>query len=86
MPEGIFSVPDSAPIIGGVYAHYKDRSREYKVTGVSLNSDTDEWHVEYIPLYEGAVAQKFNRALVHWLSTEIIDGKELERYQFVRII
>ena len=61
--DNLFTVPEDAPYIGGVYAHYKNTDKEYLVTGISLNSDSDEWHVEYVPLYEGAVAQKFNRSL-----------------------
>ncbi len=40
---------------------------------------------EYVPLYEGAVAQRFNRSLAGWLNKAIVDGKEVERYPFVRM-
>jgi hypothetical protein len=56
------------------------------VTGMSLNSDTDEWHVEYVPLYEGAVANKFNRPLVSWLDqVQNEKGEYYDRYAFVRM-
>lgn len=85
MSREIFEVPHNAPVIGAVYSHYKNSAKEYKVTGLSLNSDTDEWHVEYVPLYEGAVASKFNRPLITWLNKVLVEGKEVERYPFVRI-
>lgn len=85
MSQENFEVPEVAPTIGGVYVHYKDTTKEYKVTGLSLNSDSDEWHVEYIPLYEDAVAPKFNRSLSSWLDRVVVDGKEIERYMFVRM-
>lgn len=84
MAEEYFEIPDYAPVIGGVYGHYKS-DNEYKVTGLSLNSDTNEWHVEYIPLYEGAAAVKFNRVLALWMDKATVDGKEVERYPFKRV-
>lgn len=84
MQQEIFEIPDYAPQIGAIYSHYKNLDKEYKIAGISLNSDSDEWHVEYIPLYEGAVAQKFNRSLATWMNKAIVDGKEVERYQLVR--
>jgi hypothetical protein len=80
-----FKVPTMAPIIGGVYAHYKTPYHEYLVTGVSLNAYNDEWHVEYVPLYPDAVADKFNRSLTGWLAPARIDGEEIERYRFIRL-
>ncbi len=46
MQQETFQIPEYAPQIGAIYAHYKNLQKEYKVTGVSLNSDSDEWHVE----------------------------------------
>jgi hypothetical protein len=63
MTQDTSSIPESAPQIGAIYVHYKSPEKEYKITGISLNSDSDEWHVEYVPLYEHAVAPKFNRSL-----------------------
>ncbi len=85
MPENTFEIPNNAPSIGGIYTHYKNQEHEYLVTGLSLNSDSDEWHVEYVPLYENASAAKFNRALISWLAKAERDGKEVERYPFVRM-
>ncbi len=85
MSQEDFSIPENAPHVGAVHSHYKDANKEYRVTGLSLNSDSDEWHVEYVPLYEGAVAPKFNRSLTTWLNTVIIDGQAVERYPFVRM-
>lgn len=84
MQQEIFEVPEYAPQIGAIYAHYKNLDKEYKVTGISLNSDSDEWYVEYIPLHDGAVAQKFNRSIATWLNKAIVEGQEIERYQFLR--
>ena len=85
MQQEIFIIPDDAQKVGAIYTHFKNHDKEYQVTGVSLNSDSDEWHIKYVPLYEGAVAQKFNRSLATWSNKASIDGKEVERYQFVRI-
>jgi hypothetical protein len=85
MTQEEFIVPENALQVGAIHAHYKNLDKEYQVTGMSLNSDTDEWHVEYVPLYEGAVAPKFNRSLSTWLNMAIVDGKEVVRYPFVRM-
>jgi len=84
MEQEIFEIPEYAPQIGAVYSHYKNTEKEYQITGISLNSDSDEWHVEYIPLYEGAVALKFNRSLATWMNKAIVDGKEVQRYVLVK--
>lgn len=83
--QEIFTIPDDAPQVGAIYVHYKSPDKEYQVIGISLNSDSDEWHIEYVPLYEGAVAQKFNRSLATWLNKATVDGKEVERYQLKRL-
>lgn len=85
MTNETFEIPDDAPQIGAIHTHYKNPDHEYKVTGISLNSDSDEWHIEYVPLYEGAAAPKFNRSLAGWLDKAIVDGKEVERYPFLRM-
>jgi hypothetical protein len=85
MSSDFVSVPESAPTIGAIHTHYKNPSKEYRVTGLSLNSDTDEWHVEYIPLYEGSVAPKFNRVLSSWNEKVITSDGEYIRYPFVRL-
>ncbi len=80
-----FEIPNDAPIVGGIYVHYKNADKEYLVTGMSLNSDSDEWHVEYVPLYDNAAAVKFNRSLVSWTALANVEGKEVVRYLFVRM-
>lgn len=85
MLQESFEIPEYAPHIGSIYVHYKNLDKEYQVTGISFNSDSDEWHVEYVPLYEGAVAVKFNRSIATWMNKAIVDGKEIERYQLVRM-
>jgi hypothetical protein len=52
---------------------------------VAVYGYLDEWHVEYVPLYEGAVAPKFNRSLAGWLNKATVDGKEVERYPLKRL-
>lgn len=84
--QDFFEVPEIAPQIGGVYAHYKDRTKQYRVTGISLNSDSNEWYVEYVPLYDGAVASKFNRSFSSWFDRPVIDGKDIDRYELVHEI
>lgn len=85
MQQELFTIPDNAPQVGAIYVHYKNLDKEYQVTGISLNSDSDEWHVEYMPLYEGAVAAKFNRSIATWTNKASVDGKEVERYQLKRL-
>jgi hypothetical protein len=85
MQQELFTIPDDAPQIGAVYAHYKNLDKEYQVTGISLNTDSDEWHIEYIPLYDGAVAAKFNRSIATWMNKASVDGKEVERYQLKKL-
>ncbi len=85
MLQEFFEAPKDSPKIGGIYVHYKNREKEYKVTGISCNTDSHEWYVEYIPLYEGAVAAKFNRSFSQWSNRPVVDGKEVERYVFIRM-
>lgn len=85
MSQENFVVPEVTPQIRGIYVHYKNSDKEYKVTGISLNTDSHLWHVEYVPLYEGAVANKFNRCLTEWFDKAVVGGKEVDRYRFVRI-
>ncbi len=85
MRQELFSIPDAAPKVGAIYTHFKNPEKLYQVIGISLNSDSDEYHVEYIPLYEGAVALKFNRSITSWNKKATLDGKEVTRYQFIRI-
>lgn len=82
MSQEHFEIPANAPRLG-VYAHYKTGD-EYRVTGMSLNSDTNLWHVEYVPLYDSPAAVKFNRELSLWLLPAEKDGQMVERYKFVR--
>ena len=84
MSQEHFEIPGYAPQIGAIYAHYKNLDKEYRVTGLSLNSDSDEWHVEYIPLYEGAAAPKFKRSVSTWMNRAIVDSKEVEKHQLFR--
>ncbi len=85
MQQEIFTIPVDAPQIGAIHTHHKNPEHEYRVTGISLNSDSDEWHIEYVPLYDGAVAPKFNRSLAGWMNKVVIDDHEVERYPFVRM-
>jgi hypothetical protein len=83
MNQDRFEIPENAPK-PGIYAHYKSGD-EYEVTGMSLNSDTNLWHVEYKPLYTNPAADKFNRELSLWLEPAEKDGQSIERYKFVRL-
>lgn len=78
-----FKTPTN-PIVNGVYAHYKNGD-EYLVRGISLNTDTKKWCVEYSPLYEGAVAEKLNREFSLWFAPAKKDGVKVERYKFLRM-
>jgi cyclomaltodextrinase / maltogenic alpha-amylase / neopullulanase len=68
----------------GKYKHYKNKF--YNVIDVAIDSDTLEEYIVYRALYDDS---KFgNNALwvrkkSEFLKTEIIDGREIIRYEFV---
>jgi hypothetical protein len=76
----IVPMPGDAPKIGDMYKHYKGDL--YKVTGIALNSssDEDEWLVVYEPSYENAAAPLFVRPLAEWSSMVEWEGQTVPRF------
>ena len=68
----------------GKYKHYKNKL--YEVIDIALDSDTLEEYIVYRALYDDPKFGK-NRLWVRkkeeFLKPEIIDGKEVVRYEFV---
>ena len=75
-------LPHDAPKEGEVYRHYKGNS--YKVVGIALHSNTDEFMVVYEPLYENPAAPLFTRPLKEWREVVEWEGKQVER--FVKVV
>ena len=67
-------------IIGGIYKHYK--GNEYKVISVAKHSETLEELVVYQALY--GERGLWVRPKTMFLETIQKDGKEIERFAFVR--
>lgn len=62
----------------GIYRHFK--GNYYQVTGTAIHSETMEEMVVYIPLY--GERKTWVRPLANFLSTKIIDGKEVVRFEY----
>ena len=73
-----------AEIKPGRYKHYKNKF--YKVLGVARDADTLEELVVYKALYDDPEFGKdalWARKKESFLKPEIIEGKEVERYEFI---
>ena len=63
----------------GIYRHFKGNM--YKVIGIATHSESLEEMVVYIPQYgEGKM---WVRPLDNFLSKKIVDGEEVERFEFI---
>lgn len=67
-------------VIGGIYKHYK--GNEYKVIGVAKHSETLQEMVVYRALY-GEMGL-WVRPKTMFLETIEKDGKEIERFSFIK--
>ena len=68
----------------GKYRHYKNKF--YEVIGVARDADTLEEFVVYKALYDDPEFGKdalWTRKKDSFLKPEIVDGKEVARYEFV---
>ena len=74
------AIPANAPQVGETYRHYKGDS--YKVVGLALHSNDDEWMVIYEPLYE-ADADLFTRPLKDW--NEVVEWQGQKKVRFEKI-
>ncbi|KND47283.1 MAG: hypothetical protein AB199_02550 [Parcubacteria bacterium C7867-004] len=70
----------------GIYYHFKDPEKLYRVQGTAFHTETEETMVVYQPLYDDAVAPLCVRPLTMFL--EDVDRPELgykgPRFIFVR--
>jgi len=84
MKGNSISLPEDAPKIGEIYQHYK--GDYYKVIGLALHSNDEEWMVVYAPVYENSAADLFTRPLREWNEKIIWEGKETIRFQKIERI
>jgi hypothetical protein len=63
----------------GLYRHYKNNP--YRVIGLALHSETQEWLVVYEALYGGGGL--FVRPAAMFVETVKIDGKRVPRFAWV---
>lgn len=71
-------LPADAPKAGEVYRHYKGDL--YKVEGVALHSNDDEWMVVYSPMYKNPAANLFTRPLKEWRQKLEWQGTQVVRF------
>lgn len=76
-------IPEHAPLMGGVYSHFKAGDL-YKVIGLALDSNGDEWMVVYEPLYQNPSAPLFVRPLSEWGQIVEKNGEKIERFKKVQ--
>lgn len=60
----------------GIYHHFKDPEKRYRVLGTAFHTETEETMVVYEPLYPDAHAPLFVRPLSMFL--EEVDKSEIE--------
>ena len=71
----------------GVYVHSKT-GRFYQVVGESRDSETFEWRVKYLALYDDPArdikkGDEFSRPLKNFLEIVIVGNEGVPRYRFV---
>src|SRR4051812_31204877 len=69
--------------IGGMYQHYKNPDKKYKVIGVAKHSETEEDLVIYEPLYENAWAPLVARPVSMFLEEVEVNGIKQPRFKLV---
>lgn len=68
--------------IGGIYHHYKNPDKHYKVIGIAFHTETEEDVIVYEPLYENE-HKLFVRPLNLFIGEVEVDGKKQSRYHLV---
>lgn len=71
-------LPADVPKVSEEYRHYKGNA--YRVVGIALDSNDDEWMVVYEPMYENPVAKLFTRPLSEWSEEVEWEGMKLKRF------
>jgi hypothetical protein len=69
--------------IGGIYHHYKNKDKHYKIIGIGKSTETEEEMVIYEPLYE-TETKYWLRPLTMFMSTVEVDGATIPRFSEVK--
>lgn len=67
--------------INGVYSHYKNPSKLYKVIALGIQEATDKICVIYQAEYDHDLF--FIRDLDSWIEKPLVEGQEVERFKRV---
>ncbi len=75
-------LPHDAPMAGEIFRHYK--GDQYRVTGIALHSNDEEWMVVYEPLYANPAAKLFTRPLREW--AEMVEWQGVQVARFAKVV
>jgi hypothetical protein len=70
----------SQPKIGGIYTHFKNSDKKYRVLGIAKHSETEEDMVVYEPLYENPWSLLIVRPLKMFVEEVEKGGKKVPRF------
>ena len=73
-------IPAGTPRAGEVYAHYKGDL--YRVVGIALHANDEEWMVVYEPMYANPAAKLFTRPLHEW--GEVVEWQGEQKLRFTK--
>ena len=65
-------------VVGGIYKHYK--GNKYLVLGLGRHSETLEWMVVYVTLYENEEGPLWCRPANMWNEEVEYKGKKMKRF------
>ncbi len=68
-------------IPNGVYQHYKGKN--YVVMELAKHSESLEWMVIYMCLYDNSESKIWVRPLKMFLEKVLVDGKEIPRFKYI---
>jgi len=68
--------------VGGIYCHYKNPERYYKIIGFAVQEATEKICV----IYQAQYSKKFTfvRDLDSWLENPVISGKKVARFTLIQ--
>lgn len=69
-------------VVGKIYRHYK--GNKYLVLGVGKHSETLEWMVVYVTLYENKEGSLWCRSASMWSEDVEYQGKKVKRFTLVK--
>ena len=67
--------------VGGIYSHYKDPSRTYRVVDLAINTEYDTVWIIYQSLYEEKVT--FLRSVEEWCEDVTKNGRKMKRFTLI---